>query len=42
MNKIYLILALFFLGLHANAQSNQSKKLEGGLELDVLPYATGG
>ncbi|HQR94726.1 MAG TPA: hypothetical protein PLZ97_15345, partial [Sediminibacterium sp.] len=42
MKKIYLVLALFCLGINAEAQSNQSKKLEGGLELDVLPFATGG
>jgi hypothetical protein len=42
MKKIYLALALFCLGINAEAQSNQSKKLEGGLELDILSYATGG
>ena len=42
MKKIHLLLVVTFLGLLASAQNNPSKKLEGGLELDVLPYTTGG
>lgn len=37
-----LILILVCFGCHIQAQTIESKKLDAGLELDVLPYATGG
>jgi hypothetical protein len=42
MKIYYLILILVCFGCNIHAQSIESKKLDAGLELDVLPYATGG
>ena len=41
--KIFLLLLFsLYAGLNTQAQLNEPKKLQFGLELDVLPYATGG
>jgi len=38
-----ILFALFVLGtLHVNAQDSSSKKINLGIEQDILPYATGG
>jgi hypothetical protein len=42
MKIAYLILILVCFDCKIHAQTNESKKLDAGLELDVLPYATGG
>jgi len=42
MKIAYLLLILVCFGSTIHAQNIESKKLDAGLELDVLPYATGG
>ena len=42
MKIAYLLLILVCFGSTIHAQTIESKKLDAGLELDVLPYATGG
>lgn len=42
MVKYCLLLVSLFLCLYAQAQEKQAAKVQFGLELDVLPYATGG
>ena len=42
MKIAYLLLILVCFGSTIHAQTIESKKLGAGLELDVLPYATGG
>lgn len=41
--KYFFILALFLAGwISVNAQQDSAKKIQVGIELDALPYATGG
>lgn len=40
--KFLLLLLSLYLSVTTQAQVNEPKKLQSGLELDVLPYATGG
>jgi hypothetical protein len=40
--KFCLLLFTICLSLYTQAQVNKPKKLQAGIELDVLPYATGG
>lgn len=40
--KFYLLFLTCCLSLYTQAQVNKPKKLQAGIELDVLPYATGG
>ena len=42
MKHYCLLLILVLIGFKVQAQSIESKKLDAGLELDLLPYATGG
>lgn len=42
MKHYCLLLILVLIGFKAQAQTAEPKKLDAGLELDVLPYVTGG
>lgn len=42
MMRFFFLLLSLYAGLNTQAQVNEPKKTQFGLELDVLPYATGG
>jgi hypothetical protein len=42
MKHLLLLLLAFYFSMQAQAQVNEPRKIDVGLELDVLPYATGG